>query len=278
MCSAKTTQERVKMTKINAQRPTRQKKPTSLFAGETLREEREGAGPLYLEVKQMILDRIHRGEWPPNHRIPSENELVSELGISKMTANRALRELAHEGELVRVQGVGSFVAQKKGYSALFEVRNIAEEIAERGHIHAASVVVLADQAASPDVADALDIAIGAPVLHSLIVHHENDVPVQIEDRFVNPDLVPDYLSQDFSVITPNVYLSQVAPLTGSEHVVESVLAQPWEAKLLVILHNEPCLMIRRRTWSANGIVSAARLIYPGTRYRLESRQGKTTPG
>ncbi|WP_114089614.1 histidine utilization repressor [Thalassospira profundimaris] len=264
------------MTKNNGLRAARHKQDGAIFSGQTLRKDRDGSGPLYLEVKQLILDRIYRGEWQPNHRIPSENELVSELGISKMTANRALRELAHEGELVRVQGVGSFVAQKKGYSALFEVRNIAEEIAERGHVHAASVIVLADQAASPDVADALDLPIGAPVFHSLIVHHENDVPVQIEDRFVNPALVPDYLSQDFSVITPNVYLSQKAPLTGSEHVVESILAQPWEAKLLVILHHEPCLMIRRRTWSSGGVVSLARLIYPGTRYRLESRHGKTT--
>jgi GntR family histidine utilization transcriptional repressor len=88
--------------------------------------------PLYAGVKQMILDRIHSGEWPPKYRVPSENELVAELGVSKMTANRALRELASEGELVRIQGVGSFVAERKGYSALFEVRNIAEEIAERG--------------------------------------------------------------------------------------------------------------------------------------------------
>ncbi|MGO7808111.1 histidine utilization repressor, partial [Rhizobium ruizarguesonis] len=77
--------------------------------------------------------------------------------VSKMTANRALRELANEGELVRIQGVGSFVAERKGYSALLEVRNIAEEIAERGHVHEASDVVLARETASPEVADALEL-------------------------------------------------------------------------------------------------------------------------
>ncbi|MEK1924221.1 MAG: GntR family transcriptional regulator, partial [Rhizobium giardinii] len=123
--------------------------------------------PLYAGVKQMILDRIQSGEWPPKHRVPSENELVAELGVSKMTANRALRELASEGELVRIQGVGSFVAERKGYSELFEVRNIAEEIDERGHVHQASVIVLAQETAAPDVADALGLPIGAPVFHSL---------------------------------------------------------------------------------------------------------------
>ncbi|KAA0695523.1 histidine utilization repressor [Neorhizobium sp. P12A] len=231
-------------------------------------------GPLYAGVKQMILDRIHSGEWPPKHRVPSENELVVELGVSKMTANRALRELASEGELIRIQGVGSFVAERKGSSALFEVRNIAEEIAERGHVHEATVIVLARETASPEVADGLALNIGDPVFHSLIVHSENGVPVQIEDRFVNPSAAPDYLEQDFSSLTPNAYLTAAAPLSGSEHVVEAAMPQGWECKLLTILKSEPCLTIRRRTWSGKEIVSIARLIYPGHRYRLETHSGK----
>ncbi|MBA9034411.1 histidine utilization repressor (plasmid) [Rhizobium leguminosarum] len=243
--------------------------------GEMKRELAENdSTPLYAGVKQVILDRIQSGEWPPKYRVPSENELVVELGVSKMTANRALRELANEGELVRIQGVGSFVAERKGYSALFEVRNIAEEIAERGHVHEASVVVLAQETASPEVADALELAIGAAVFHSLIVHSENGVPVQIEDRFVHPEAAPEYLDQDFSTLTPNAYLTAAAPLSGSEHVVEAAMPQAWECKLLTIMKTEPCLTIRRRTWSAKQVVSTARLVYPGHRYRLEARSGK----
>jgi len=231
------------------------------------------SGPLYAGVKQMILDRIHSGEWPPKHRVPSENELVIELGVSKMTANRALRELANEGELVRIQGVGSFVAERKGYSALFEVRNIADEIHDRGHLHEATVVILAKETASPETADALELDIGASVFHSLIVHSENGVPVQIEDRFVNPALAPSYLEQDFTDTTPNAYLTNAAPLSGAEHIVEAAMPQPWECKLLMILKSEPCLMIRRRTWSAKHVVSVARLVYPGQRYRLQAHSG-----
>ena len=243
--------------------------------GEMKRELAENdSTPLYAGVKQVILDRIQSGEWPPKYRVPSENELVVELGVSKMTANRALRELANEGELIRIQGVGSFVAERKGYSALFEVRNIAEEIAERGHVHEAAVVVLAQETASPEVADALELPIGAAVFHSLIVHSENGVPVQIEDRFVHPEAAPEYLAQDFSTLTPNAYLTAAAPLSGSEHVVEAAMPQAWECKLLTIMKTEPCLTIRRRTWSAKQVVSTARLVYPGHRSRLEARSGK----
>lgn len=229
------------------------------------------ATPLYAGVKQLVLDRIHSGEWPPNFRVPSENELVAELGVSKMTANRALRELANEGELVRIRGLGSFVAERKGYSELFEVRNIADEITERGHRYEANVVLLQAERASPDTADKLDIPIGTEVFHSIIVHSENDVPVQLEDRFVNPAMAKDYMVQDFAAITPNVYLTREAPLSGAEHIVEAAMPQPWECKLLIIMPSEPCLTIRRRTWSGEAVVSSARLVYPGTRYRLESR-------
>ena len=227
--------------------------------------------PIYARVKQMIVAQIQSGAWPPHHRVPSESELVSQLGFSRMTINRALRELTAEGLLVRMQGVGTFVAEPKGQAALFEVHNIADEIAARGHRHRCEVIRLGEELAGPERAVALDIREGQRVFHSLIVHYENDVPVQVEDRYVNAELAPDYLKQDFSSLTPYAYLSQVAPLTEGEHVVEAILADAEECRLLRIERHEPCLLIRRRTWSGRRAVTSARLVYPGSRYRLAGR-------
>lgn len=227
------------------------------------------AAPLYVAVKQLIHDRIDSGKWPPSYRIPSENELVSELGVSRMTANRALRELASEGVIKRVQGVGSFVAERKGGTALFEVRNIADEIRKRGHEHTARIVRMQKDSASPEISDALGVGIGETIYHSIIVHYENGVPAQVEDRYVNPGVAPDYTEQDFTRTTPYAYLTAIAPLWQAEHVVEAVLPQGWEAKLLAISPADPCLLIRRRTWSAARCVTAVRLLYPGARYRME---------
>ena len=91
--------------------------------------------PLYQQVKTYIEARIASGQWPPEMKIPSENELVASLGVSRMTVNRALRELAALGHLVRVQGVGTFVATPKPQSALLEIRSIADEIRARGGRH-----------------------------------------------------------------------------------------------------------------------------------------------
>ena len=109
-------------------------------------------------------------------------------------------------------------------------------------------------------------AAGRRLFHTIIVHAEDDLPVQLEDRYVNPAAAPAYLDQDFVRATPNQYLMEVAPLSAGEHLVEAALAQDWECRHLRIEPGEPCLLVRRRTWSDGRLVSSARLLYPGTRY------------
>lgn len=226
--------------------------------------------PIYERLKADIKQRIDSGEWPADHRIPSENELAETLGVSRMTANRALRELAMEGVIVRVQGRGSFVATRKRSSPFLGVRNIADEIAERGSQHTSQVILAQTEICGHELAEALDVAVGTQAFHSVILHREDDLPIQLEDRYVNAAMAPDYLGQDFRVITPNAYLTKVAPISHTEQFVEAVLPQPWECRHLAIARSEPCLLIRRRTWSGEQIVTSVRLLYPGSRYRLEN--------
>ena len=61
--------------------------------------------PRYRQLKELIIRRISTGELRPRDRVPSENELVDSTGVSRMTANRALRELTDEGYVERVAGV-----------------------------------------------------------------------------------------------------------------------------------------------------------------------------
>ncbi|CAH6103448.1 histidine utilization repressor [Citrobacter koseri] len=225
--------------------------------------------PFYEKVKQTISDNIASGVWRPHDRIPSEAELVAQFGFSRMTINRALRELTDEGLLVRLQGVGTFVAEPKGQSALFEIRSIADEIDARHHQHRCEVLTLEQTQANALQATALNVREGTLIFHSVMVHYENDLPVQIEDRCVNAGVVPDYLAQDYSQTTPHAYLSLIAPLTEGEHIVEAVRATAEECALLNIKEHDPCLLIHRRTWSASHIVSHARLLFPGSRYRLQ---------
>src|SRR6218665_1602551 len=78
---------------------------------------------LYEQVKDFIARRIHQGLGRTGARLPSENELVSQFGISRMTVNRALRELVQQGRIVRLAGVGSFVAEDRPQSTLLQIAN-----------------------------------------------------------------------------------------------------------------------------------------------------------
>ena len=227
------------------------------------------AAPLYEGVKQYILERIQSREWLPESRIPSEHELVRRLGVSRVTVNRALSDLSEENRLVRIQGVGTFVASGKSESNILSIRSIADEIATRGHRHRVEILALETCPATGEHADRLGLDEGRPVFHSLMVHFENEQALQLEDRYVNPDMAPDYLAQDFHSRTPHDYLMACAPLTEADHVIEAVMPTPGQRELLAMADDEPCLLVTRHTRSLRGPVSFALLAHPGSRYRLQ---------
>lgn len=227
---------------------------------------------LYRRAKGFVQDKLRSGEWKPGDLIPSESRLVQELSMSRMTVNRALRELTAEGHLVRISGVGTFVAESKPQSNLLRITNIADEIIARGHSYSCRVLHLGREAASMPVAAALALATGTSVFHLLCVHCEEGVPVQLEDRYVNPELVPEFLQQDFGErLQPARYLLQVIRPDEMEHIVEASHPSSDESKHMQIDANEPCLVLMRRTWSNSKIVTYVRLVHPSSRYRLGSR-------
>lgn len=227
--------------------------------------------PLYQRAKGYIISQIASGRWQPNQLILSEHELARMFRVSRMTANRAMAELASEGYIKRLTGVGSFVANRKPHGHLLEIHNIADEIAERGHRHGAMVIVHESVRASNDLAKDFDASPGALLYHSLVVHLENDEPIQVEDRYVSPKLVPSYLSVDLTQRTANQYLQEVAPLAEAEHVVSAMIPSRRIAKLLDMHAGEPCLLLRRRTWTEGSVASIAHLYHPGSRYDLMGR-------
>lgn len=75
--------------------------------------------PVYYQLKNIILQKIKNGEYPPDTLIPSERELGEALSISRMTVRQALNQLVSEGVLIRQKGRGTYVCRAK-----FEQRNI----------------------------------------------------------------------------------------------------------------------------------------------------------
>lgn len=226
----------------------------------------------YQAIKNYLVEKIDSGELPPGAKVTSENKLAAQFSVSRMTARKALEDLSESGLLYRTQGLGTFVSDSRPMSSMLSIRNIAEEISERGHNCTTQVIKLEQVVANEEQANLLGLKPKSKVFHSVLVFFENELAIQLEERFVNPVLAPDYLKQNFAVTTPYEHLTQVAPLTEADHIVEAIVARSENelglAKRLTVSVNEPCLKVSRRTYSKQGVVSYAKLIYPGSRYRL----------
>lgn len=232
------------------------------------------ATPRYQQLKNLILEGISSGELKPHDRVPSENELVASMRVSRMTANRALRELTSEGYVERIAGRGTFVSDFRSRSHVLEVQNIADEIQRRGHLHSSEVLKQSRQRARGEVAKALEVEPGTDLFHILLVHSEDGVPIQIEDRHVLAEFAPDCLEQDFSTLTPSAYLTSISPLARAEQSVRAQMPNAAVRARLQIDGDEAALVVIRRTWSNGRPVTFARLHHPGNRYELA---GQYTP-
>ena len=226
---------------------------------------------LYEQIKTYLRQGIASGLWKIGEKIPSEFEIMEQTGASRMTVHRALRELSAEGVLLRVQGAGSFVQPSPAHSPLLELHDIAEDITRRGHQHRAEVLALDARTAKAEIGVEFQLRAGKKLFYSEILHFENDVPVQLEERYISPSFAPDYLKQDFTRLTPNRYLQNIAPAMEVEHIIHAAAATPRTQHLLKLEPHEPCLCLLRRTWTQLGPATRSLLTHPGQRYSLGSR-------
>jgi GntR family histidine utilization transcriptional repressor len=175
-----------------------------------------------------------------------------------------------------VQGVGSFVAPSKTESTVLEIRSIADEIRRRGQQYRCRVVQLAEAHDSRCNA-ILGLPKDATHFRSVLVHYAGDVPVQLEDRRVNPAFSPDYLRQDFTEVTPNEHLMSIGSLQYAEHVFEAEVPTASVARHLNLRKSEPCIVLRRRTWSLGIVASFAVITSASSRYRYKGVFGSPPP-
>jgi len=226
---------------------------------------------LYEKIKTSVVREIESGKLKPGDKIPSETQLARIFNASRMTANRALKELAEESRIIRVQGVGTFVAKPKPEASLLEIKSIAREIKNWNGQHSCEVLLLREERVSVDIAGKMDLAEGDSVFHSIILHRDRGIGVQYSERYINPTVAPLYLEQDFMIITPSDYLLEVAPIQEAEHIIEAIKVNKIIQRHLGILPEEPCISLTRRTWSFDKVATYSRIISPGSRYKLKGK-------
>ena len=240
--------------------------------------------PAYLRIKNAILDNIHQGKWVAGAAISTEMALAEEFGVSRMTVNRALKELSEERVLERRQGSGTFVAQQQFNHTFVEVRNIAEDLksANRNyqarviHKRAISMDMLDEQmrrkfdiAPSSTANNTAEIDDDAPVLYEVkIIHIADGEPIQFEERWVDAKKVPHFIDQDFTMVNTSDYLVAKIPLESGSYTIRALAAPIDVAEALQITPQSPTLVLSRQTYSAGRALTFVKMWHAGDRYQF----------
>ncbi|MCZ6486784.1 MAG: UTRA domain-containing protein, partial [Gammaproteobacteria bacterium] len=149
--------------------------------------------------------------------------------------------------------------------------DIAIEIEEGGKRHWSQVLSLSCETPDPEIASQMQVQVGKAIYFFNAVHFQEDIPIQLESRYVNPDLVPDFLEQDFSRFTSTSYLLKQFQPDEMEHIVRAVMPDEQAREALLITSSEPCLQLSRRTWKNQQVVTHVTMTYPSSRYDLGAR-------
>ena len=227
--------------------------------------------PLHRRIYADIESRILTGQWRPGERVPSEAELCVDWACARMTANRALSDLAQRGLVVRRRRAGTFVAEPRAHSAVLAIPDLQAEIEERGQTY--GYRLLSREARGPDPQDAeeVDLADGGLLLALDCLHSADGRPLAMERRLISLRATPDAAEADFALTAPGRWLLRSAPWTSAENRITAVEAGPVTARRLGVAEGSACLRVQRRTWREDRGVTLVWQTFPGGAYDLVAR-------
>lgn len=217
-------------------------------------------------IHDELLGRILSGAWAPGAPIPHEVELAREFEVTRPTVARALGELVKEGLIERRRRAGSRVAERRSREAVLSIPLVRREIEDEGRAYAYRLIERAVVAEPGPVARAL-IGPGA-ALRVKCLHTAEGAPWQFEDRLINLATLPEAEAVDFRTRGPNEWLVSAIPFSRAKQAFTAEPASAEEARRLGLAQGAPVFVVTRRTWLGDAPATHARLVHPGSSYRL----------
>ena len=233
--------------------------------------ETEEAISLHERILTDIRGKILSGEWSPGFRIPFEHELTTIYSCSRMTVNKALSELAKAGLIERRRRSGSFVRAPRSHAAVLEIGDIRVEVEALGLPYAYELIKRAERDGSDDDAQRLSPDRPTLVLDLVCLHIAGHRPFCLEQRIINLNAVPEAAQESFAAQAPGPWLLSKVPWSTAEHRISAQGADTRIAENLDIDTGTPCLVVERRTWTAEIPVTNARFHYSGDNHTLVAR-------
>lgn len=233
---------------------------------------RDAATPLYVQLSDLLREKIERGDWKPDQKIPSENELNQTYGISRMTARQVLARLVDEGLLFRVQGKGTFVAHRKISTRLPSYMGIREQLEQKGYATRTELLSQGLIEAEARVARELNVTEGSAVYMVKRLRLVEDSPISLHESYVPQELAPGMIDHDLvqrqlcAVLETEYGLRMI----HVHETLESTIPSRQELKALRARPNTPLLLLEQRISSESRMpFEFSRIFFRGDKVRLE---------
>jgi phosphonate metabolism transcriptional regulator PhnF len=231
---------------------------------------RDSPVPVWAQIEDALAARIARGELRVGDRLPAERELAEELDVSRGTIRQALDALATRGLIERGVGRGTFVAAGKVEVRLHDVAGFTEQMARAGVQAHARVLRAGLKPAPEQVASALALAEGAPVVRIERLRFAGKLPVTLEDSWIPSARFPKIEELDLrgSIYALMRDLYDHVPVRVVESL-EPVVAQPHSADLLGVAPGSPLMLVERTAFDGDHVaVEFAHDLHRGDRARF----------
>ncbi|MBC7264427.1 MAG: GntR family transcriptional regulator [Chloroflexi bacterium] len=210
--------------------------------------------PLYYQIREQLREQIAEGILKPGDALPTEEQICTECGVSRMTARLALTQLANEGLVVRRQGKGTFVAAPKAVFTgerfpLLSYTEILQRLGLRAGAHIRSQEVVP---ASPGVARQLQLAVGEPVVKIVRLRLADGEPMSLETSFYPHHRFPTLAEQDLTNHSIYRLLEKeyhIVPAYAVE-TTELSVSSAYEAEALGIREGVPIVLCTRLSFDA----------------------------
>ncbi|GAA0326079.1 GntR family transcriptional regulator [Micropruina glycogenica] len=233
---------------------------------------RDSAVPLYLQLADELRQKILSGEWQPEQRIPSENELNQIYSISRMTIRQVLGKLVDEGLVFRVHGKGTFVAQRKIATRSPSYYGVREQLEAQGYSTRTATLVSEVVEADDRLARKLNVPLGTPLSMVERLRFAEDAPISLHKSYVPVPLAPGLLEHDLAQRQLCQVLAQDYGLdmVYVHETLESLTPTAHELTMLDVSRGTSLLLLEQRISDrSRRLFEYTRIKFRGDRVRLE---------
>lgn len=212
-------------------------------------------------VKGAILGRIQSGEWGLGDLIPAETDLAVHYGCARATVNRALRELAEEGLVLRKRKGGTRVRQMPVRQAKLAIPVIREQIESAGAVYRHHTITR--EVRVPDEVSRKKLNLREDISAAYIetLHLADNAPYAFERRWVNVDAIPDFLNVDLAAVSANEWLVRSVPFSLGSLSFCAIKADALIAKSLGCAVDAAIFSMNRTTWLDDRLITDMELLF-----------------